>query len=566
MSFSRSSGWTRLDTEGGRGGGLLVYTKMGLQILKLDSSVDLSQHCKFKVKEITFYLVYRSPSSLAAETTRLAELIRRAEKDSVFIGDFNLPGINWENGTATGAGREVLEATEDMLMSQLVDFSTQVKGNVLDLVLTNMPDRVLDVKEEGRLGRSDHCMILTEISVGKQASENQLPAPDWRKADWDGMRKELIDRCWIREVKASSVEGAWDLLKGRVTELVRKYVPNRRRRNQNRPMWLNQEILRAIRKKKRLWKRDKHKVDKSEYCEQEKKTKNLIRNPKRRFEKKLAAGNGGNNQAFFSYVKQKAKSRQSSGPLNHGGAKVMGSKEMATLLNRCFGEVFTREDISQVPEPDSIEMESILEDMHITIAGVRRKIRGLKTEAAPGPDGLGPRVLKELQEGLAPVLAHIFKKSLEEGKVPADWKTANVTPIFKKGSKGDPGNYRPVSLTSVCCKIMESILRDAITEHLDLNKLINPSQHGFTKGRSCATNLLEFLEKVTKVVDEGKPLDVIFLDFAKAFDKVPTKRLLKKLYAHGVRGKLLKWIADWLTNRTQRVVLNGKFSTWIDVL
>ena len=113
---------------------------------------------------------------------------------------------------------------------------------------------------------------------------------------------------------------------------------------------------------------------------------------------------------------------------------------------------------------------------------------------------------------------------------------------------------------------MESILRDAITEHLDLNKLINPSQHGFTKGRSCATNLLEFLEKVTKVVDEGKPLDVIFLDFAKAFDKVPIKRLLKKLYAHGVRGKLLKWIADWLTNRTQHVVLNRKFSTWIDIL
>ena len=137
---------------------------MGLQILKLDSSVDLSQHCKFKVKEITFYLVYRSPSSLAAETTRLAELIRRAEKDSVFIGDFNLPGINWENGTATGAGREVLEATEDMLMSQLVDFSTQVKGNVLDLVLTNMPDRVLDVKEEGRLGRSDHCIRVDRFS------------------------------------------------------------------------------------------------------------------------------------------------------------------------------------------------------------------------------------------------------------------------------------------------------------------------------------------------------------------------------------------------------------------
>ena len=155
---------------------------------------------------------------------------------------------------------------------------------------------------------------------------------------------------------------------------------------------------------------------------------------------------------------------------------------------------------------------------------------------------------------------------MEEGRVPEDWKMENVTPIFKKGSKGDPGKYRPVSLTSVCCKMMESIIRDAITEHLDMNKLINASQHGFSKGRSCATNLLEFLDKVTKVVDEGKPLDVIFLDFAKAFDKVPIKRLLKNLYAHGIRGKLLKWIADWLTNRTQRVALNGQFSSWINVL
>ena len=155
---------------------------------------------------------------------------------------------------------------------------------------------------------------------------------------------------------------------------------------------------------------------------------------------------------------------------------------------------------------------------------------------------------------------------MEEGRVPEDWKIENVTLIFKKGSKGDPGNYRPVSLTSVCCKMMESIIRDAITEHLDMNKLINASQHGFSKGRSCATNLLEFLDKVTKVVDEGKPLDVIFLDFAKAFDKVPIKRLLKNRYAHEIRGKLLKWIADWLTNRTQRVALNGQFSSWINVL
>jgi hypothetical protein len=152
------------------------------------------------------------------------------------------------------------------------------------------------------------------------------------------------------------------------------------------------------------------------------------------------------------------------------------------------------------------------------------------------PDGIGPRVLQELQDELAPALAVVFTKSLNEGVVPKDWLEANVTPIYKKGTKSLPGNYRPVSLTSVSCRVMESILRDEITEHLAKNKLVKDSQHGFMKDRSCVSNLLEFLEKATTVVDEGEGFDVIYLDFAKAFDKVPKERLLRKVRAHGVRG------------------------------
>jgi hypothetical protein len=136
---------------------------------------------------------------------------------------------------------------------------------------------------------------------------------------------------------------------------------------------------------------------------------------------------------------------------------------------------------------------------------------------------------------------------MESGTVPLDWRCANVTPIYKKGPRSDPGNYRPVSLTSVCCKIMESIIRDGLMEHLEKNKLIGSSQHGFLPGKSCSTNLLEFLEKVTREVDEGRPFDIVFLDFAKAFDKVPKNRLLEKLRAHGVRGGVLRWIRNWLT-------------------
>ena len=556
----------RSDTDRGRGGGLLVYTKTGLQILTCDKTVVFNQYCKFVVRGVTFYLIYRSPNSSTEEVTRLAALIRQVEKDCVIIGDFNLPSIDWRSGTARGAATEVLEAVEDMLMSQMVDFSTQVKGNILDLVITNMPERLLEVRDEGRLGKSDHVMIVTEISVGKSHTESPRPLPDWRNADWASMRSELDSREWISRVRRSNMDMAWQLVKDKVDELTRKYVPLRRRRNQNRPIWMTQEILRAIRKKKRLWKQDKHKLDKKDYIEQEKKTRNLIRNAKRRFEKRLASGNGGSNRPFFSYIKHKTKCRPSIGPLKQNGTSVTGNVEMAELLNSCFGEAFTREDMQNIPEPEVMEMGGNLNNIIITVAAVRKKIHGLRSEAAAGPDGLGPRVLKELQDGLAPALAHVFQRSLAEGAVPLDWKKANVTPIFKKGSKHVPGNYRPVSLTSVACKVMESVMRDAITAHLDRNKLIRNSQHGFTRGRSCATNLLEFLEKATKAVDEGKSLDVVFLDFAKAFDKVPRERLLRKVHAHGIRGKVWNWISAWLTGRTQRVVLNGEFSTWIDVL
>ena len=129
----------------------------------------------------------------------------------------------------------------------------------------------------------------------------------------------------------------------------------------------------------------------------------------------------------------------------------------------------------------------------------------------------------------------------------------------------DPGNYRPVSLTCIVCKIMESLIRDKILDHLTENELIRASQHGFTIGKSCQTNLLEYMNTLTRLVDEGYNIDVLYLDFAKAFDKVPHKRLLLKLEAHGISGKVLEWIASWLSGRQQRVVLNGYASEWSPV-
>ena len=145
-------------------------------------------------------------------------------------------------------------------------------------------------------------------------------------------------------------------------------------------------------------------------------------------------------------------------------------------------------------------------------------------------------------------------------------KEANIIPLFKKGSRNKSVNYRPVSLTSVICKLLETIIRDHMMDFLVKHKLINPSQHGFLKARSCLTNLLCFFEEITKWVDEGSPVDVIYLDFQKAFDKVPHQRLILKLKSHGMGNSIINWIEQWLTDRRQRVVVDGEVSNWKSVL
>ncbi|GAB0204034.1 mitochondrial enolase superfamily member 1 [Grus japonensis] len=186
----------------------------------------------------------------------------------------------------------------------------------------------------------------------------------------------------------------------------------------------------------------------------------------------------------------------------------------------------------------------------------------LDTHKSMGPDGIHPRVLRELAEELAKPLSIIYQQSWLTGEVPDDWRLANVTPIYKKGRKEDPGNYRPVSLTSVPGKIMEQFILSALTRQVQDNQGIRPSQHGFMKGRSCLTNLISFYDKVTRLVDEGKAVDVVYPDFSKAFDTVSHSILLEKLGAHGLDRCTLYWVKNWLEGRAQRVVVNGVKSSW----
>ena len=173
------------------------------------------------------------------------------------------------------------------------------------------------------------------------------------------------------------------------------------------------------------------------------------------------------------------------------------------------------------------------------------KLGKLNPTKSPGPDSLHPRIQKEAADEIAPPLTTVFKKSVMEGAVPDDWTIAEMTAIFKKRSVTSPGNYRPVSLTSIACKILESIIRDQVMGFLNDNHLLSEDQHGFRSGRSCVTQLLEIMELWTEMLDEGGCIDVVYYDFRKASDSVPHLRLLKKAQAYGLGGNLLKWIESF---------------------
>ena len=202
-------------------------------------------------------------------------------------------------------------------------------------------------------------------------------------------------------------------------------------------------------------------------------------------------------------------------------------------------------------------------EITVTINGVTKLLEKLNPYKASGPEMVSARFLKEVATEISPTLTLPFNASILQSIIPTDWKEALINPIYKKG-KNDRGiaeNYCPISLTSVTCKLLEHIVHSNIFKHLEANKILSETQHGFRKRRGCDTQLVMVVNDFAKNLNYSQQLDTISLDFSKAFDKVNHHKPLIKMDHYGIRGKPLDWMKDFLSERTQQVVVNGESST-----
>ena len=620
---SNIPGWneTRCDRLIRSHGGVIIYTRdyipVSEQYTFSNGHVEIA--CNLLSNEETALVcIYRPPDCPAKSFVEaldnisdwIGKIEEKLEKAPTIIisGDLNFPTMKtWNdediskitanynareaNNTDAGSEREQISKLLDLIrekaLSQEVD--TPTRGtNTLDLIFSNNNEYIDFIEIIENVDMSDHNFLVAHINKEAEVlnevsrtnfCSTSIPEFNLQKAtteEWRKARETFSNKAELIDTEASSNDIIEEVIKALELTVVESFIKNTApdRSNFNSRSLIPRAARTLMKQKVNI----SRSIQKSEDPVKIKKLKDKISkieddlrklSHKRRSneEKKARENLKTDPSSMFNLVKKRSKKTNKIGPLKRN--KENESWSEAEILNKQYESVFTSPDPSNFfkdakeffKKDVEVESEPKLNSFEVNQTLVLEAIDQLSPNAAPGPDGIPSSILKQLKFEVTPVLTIAFEKSLSEGKIPKAFSKAFIKPIKKpKKPRCDPAAYRPVSLTSNLAKILEHLVKKQLQKHLEEENHLNSAQHGFRPNRSCVTQLLDHYDKILKHLEDGKIYDVVYLDFAKAFDTVDRFVLSKEMLKIGIQNEAATWLFEFLQNRTQQVLAENQLS------
>ena len=592
-------------------GGVAVFTHQSVKINEPKIKRFSNSTCELLILEavdlnLHIISIYRPPDTTSEKFHPCLNEIEQylksvaSTENIVLCGDLNFPFVKWKNiegfvihnivsgGTKDeqNQAQSLLNVTDSFFLSQLITEPTRV-NNTIDLVFTNNPDLLTNIcihKVSHHI--SDHNEIVANLNCALPETPSEKSAKNtskfasmnfWsEKADWTAMNSHLSNIKWSERITSeTNVTSDIDFLSDELSKASESFIPPKRSKLCHQVPRDRKILMRRNKflKKKLLSQQKGNNESKFQQEIVDNQTKLLKSHEAERLanETKITKGIKKNSKLFYSYAKRFLKKQEKIGPLKDDSGNIVSDPlQMSEIIKEQYEKSFSKKknhvEVSLL-EPttnNTININDLFSEddpfthIDITVEDVVSAVRSTKINSAPGPDGVPPILFHKCIESLAKPLHLILKKSFENSDIPEIWKEAIITPIYKsKGQKSDPSQYRPISLTSQIVKLLERIIRIYLIQYLEVNNAFPDSQHGFRPGRSTVSQLVEQYESILDALAKKHNIDIIMLDYAKAFDTINHSILLHKLKKLGISGKVGKWIGNFLLNRNQRVAING---------
>jgi len=573
-------------------GGVCLYFKESLPV-KRRSDLELIDETicveiSLNRTKVLFLLSYRSPSQTPNEFQsymhKLQTTFLKASSENpsiiVLAGDFNARSpLLWEHEmTQTAEGKDLADFCTLNCLEQLIKEATHIPNEntqtCIDLVLTNQPFLFVD---SGVIPSPDP-LLKHQITFGKLNLNVPSPPPYKRKV-WDftlahtlAIKSQMSNIQWEHLFANTSLDETVGIFTNTFLNIMNSNIPNKIVTFDDRDApWVTPTLKNLLRKDRNIysdWNRNgRIPIRYASVKQHQEKTKKAIIEAKSRFLENLSnkiCNPSTGQKTFWSAYKRLSNKKKNTNipPLFENGKYISNFKQKASIFNNYFAvqcQPFNIE--STLPELTLLTRNSLC-DISFSHEQIITIIKKLDPKKANGFDLISASMLKICPEEVARPLLLIFKKCLDLGSFPSPWKHANVQPSHKKNSKQDKSNYRPISLLCICSKIYEKIVFDAMYNFFIENNLISPNQSGFRPGDSTINQLLAITTEIYNSFEKRQEIRAAFLDISKAFDKVWHSGLIFKLKQNGINGKLLNMLENYLTNRKQRVILNGIESPW----